>query len=227
MSYHCRCVAKATRRALVVGDLPFLSYQISIDKAVESAGRLIKEGGVAAVKLEGGLPMAATIERLTQVDIPVMGHVGLTPQSFHRMGGHKIQGRISAGANGDLIAGTRERILEDAMAVERAGAFAVVLEGIPAELAAEITAALSIPTIGIGAGPQCDGQILVSTDLLGLNPEFKPRFVKRYAEFGEAAVSAVSHFIDEVHAGVFPAAEHSFGEAVLTQNKSRSGLKLA
>jgi 3-methyl-2-oxobutanoate hydroxymethyltransferase len=226
MIYHSRCVARGVKRALLVGDLPFLSYQTSIERAVESAGRLLKEGGVGAVKLEGGIPMAATIERLVQVDIPVMGHVGLTPQSFHRMGGHKVQGRTSA-PGGDLVAGSRERVFEDALAIERAGAFAVVLEGIPADLAAEITKTLTIPTIGIGAGPECDGQILVSTDLLGLNPEFKPRFVKRYAELGEATRSAVAMYVEEVHSGAFPTSEHSFGDVAQIIAKSRTGLKLA
>ncbi len=206
MIYHCRAVTRAVKRALVVGDLPFMSYQVSVEQALNSAGRLIKEGGVAAVKLEGGMPMAATIERLVAVDIPVMAHIGLTPQSYHRIGGYKLQGREHNG----LKAGTYERILEDARAVEKAGAFAVVVEGVPSELAVEITKEISVPTVGIGAGVGCDGQILVSTDMLGLNPEFNPRFLKRYAELGAVITDAVSDYINEVEQRKFPAAEHSF-----------------
>jgi 3-methyl-2-oxobutanoate hydroxymethyltransferase len=221
--YHSRCVTRAARRALVVGDLPFLSYQVSIERAIESAGRLLKEGGVSAVKLEGGLAMSETIRRIVELDIPVMGHVGLTPQSFHRMGGHKVQGRQSGSSE---IAGTRERVLEDALAVERAGAFACVLEGIPADLGREITAALAIPTIGIGAGADCDGQILVSTDLLGMSTEPSPKFVKRYAELAETITSAVATYAAEVRDGAFPGDEHSFrGNGAGTAKPSK--LKLA
>ena len=210
MLYHCQCVTRGVKRALVVGDLPFLSYQVSVSDAIHSAGRLLKEGGVAAVKLEGGVAMAETIERLVQIDIPVMGHVGLTPQSFHRMGGHKIQGRGRSRAGHKSEVGTRERVLEDARAVEAAGAFALVVEGVPLDLAAEITRSISIPTIGIGAGPHCDGQILVLHDLLGLNPEFTPRFAKRYAKLGETVIEALSDYKREVGAKSFPADEHSF-----------------
>ena len=205
MVYHSRCVSRAVKRALVVGDMPFMSYQQSVEKALESAGRLMKEGGVAAVKLEGGIPMHETIARLVDVDIPVMGHVGLTPQSYHRMGGHKIQGK----KNGSLEAGTYERILNDAIAVEEAGAFSVVLEGVPSELAEEITAELSIPTIGIGAGVECDGQILVTQDMLGMFPDFQPRFVKRYAELASEIQSAVREYITDVQKASFPAEEHT------------------
>src|SRR5512139_2612110 len=163
MVYHCRMVARARRRALLVADLPFLSYQVSVSDAVANAGRLIKDGGAEAVKLEGGVVMADTIRAIAGVDIPVMGHIGLTPQSVHRMGGHKVQGKKRGHAPGE-----RERLLEDAAAVEEAGAFALVLEGIPLDLAAEITERVSIPTIGIGAGARCDGQVLVLHDLLGL-----------------------------------------------------------
>lgn len=216
--YHTRCVTRAVKRALVVADLPFMSYQASLEKALESAGRLLKEGGAAAVKLEGGIAMAETIARMSAVDIPVMGHVGLTPQSYHRMGGHKVQGKLSGSRD---KAGTRERIIDDALAVERAGAFACVLESIPAELAAEITEMLSIPTIGIGAGPACDGQILVSTDLLGLTPDFKPKFVKRFAELGTATVEAVRRYGDEVRAGTYPGPEHSFEGPTKTPARAR------
>jgi 3-methyl-2-oxobutanoate hydroxymethyltransferase len=172
--YHLKMVTRARARALVVGDLPFLSYQVSIEEALRNAGRMMKDGGAEAVKLEGGVNVAATIAALTAVDIPVMGHIGLTPQSVHRMGGHKVQGKKHG-----KMAGGRERLLEDAMAVEEAGAFAVVLEGIPLDLAAEITERLSIPTIGIGAGVHCDGQVLVLHDLLGLFDMFAPKLSKR------------------------------------------------
>jgi 3-methyl-2-oxobutanoate hydroxymethyltransferase len=203
--YHTRMVARARRRALLVADLPFLSYQVSAAEAVANAGRLVKEGGAEAVKLEGGRSMHATIERITAVDIPVVGHVGLTPQSVHRMGGHKVQGRRRGSAPGQ-----RERLVEDALAVEAAGAFAVVLEGIPADLAAEITGRLSIPTIGIGAGPQCDGQILVLHDVLGLTGGFAPKFAKRYADLGGLAGEAIRAYAGEVRSGAFPTAAHSF-----------------
>ena len=203
--YHCRMVARGRKRALLVGDLPFLSYQVSREDALRSAGRLIKEGACEAVKLEGGIPMADTIRALTSVDIPVMAHIGLTPQSVHRMGGHKVQGRKRGRGPGQ-----RERVLADALAVEEAGAFAVVLEGIPLDLAAEITLRLTIPTIGIGAGVHCDGQILVLHDLLGLFDRFTPKFVKRYAELGRAAGDAIGEYVREVRSGAFPDDAHSF-----------------
>ncbi len=203
MAYHCRCVTKGTEYALVVGDMPFMSYQSSPERAVESAGRLMKEGGVAAVKLEGGVHMAPTIERLTQVDIPVMGHVGLTPQSYHRMGGYKLQGTADGKAGKGSAAGSRSRVIEDALAVQEAGAFAVVLECIPADLAQEITRQLDIPTIGIGAGPHCDGQVLVSADMFGFQPK-APSFVKRYAEVGLTIENAAKAYINDVRAGTFP-----------------------
>lgn len=203
--YHSRMVARARRRALIVADLPFLSYQVSPTEAVANAGRLLKDGCAEAVKLEGGCAVADTISRITAVDIPVMGHIGLTPQSVHRMGGHKVQGRRHGHA-----AGQRERVIDDALAVEDAGAFAVVLEGIPLDLAAEITERLSIPTIGIGAGPHCDGQILVLHDVLGLSDGFSPRFAKRYAELHRDARAAIESYAAEVRAGTFPTAAHSF-----------------
>lgn len=218
MVYHTRCVARATKHALLIADLPFLSYQASEEQAVLSAGRLLKEGRASAVKLEGGVPLSATIKKLTAIDIPVMGHVGLTPQSFHRMGGHKVQGRSRDG----LKAGSFERIIEDALAVQEAGAFSVVLEGIPEELAGEITGRLSIPTIGIGAGPFCDGQILVSYDLLGLDPDHAPRFVKRFAEMGMLAVEAVREYRDEVRGGLFPNDEHSFRLSTGSKRKGQT-----
>jgi 3-methyl-2-oxobutanoate hydroxymethyltransferase len=201
MLYHCRCVSKAVSRALVVGDLPFMSYQPSIQTAVESACRMLKEGKVSAVKLEGGIAVYDTIARLTELDIPVVGHIGLTPQSYHRMGGHKKQG-LERG-NG-AKAGSRERIMADARAVANAGAFAVVLEGIPADLAYEISVELEIPTIGIGAGSDCSGQILVINDLLGLCVQSPPSFVKQYANFANDAVKALRQYSEEVKSGEFP-----------------------
>jgi 3-methyl-2-oxobutanoate hydroxymethyltransferase len=206
--YHTRMVARGAGRALVVGDLPFGSYQTGPDRAVESAIRLVKDGGAQCVKLEGGVAMAETIARITSVDVPVVGHVGLTPQSVHRIGGHRVQGRRHGTAPGG-----RERVLEDAKAVEAAGAFAVVLECIPLDLAAEITAALSIPTIGIGAGPHCDGQVLVLHDLVGFNDAWTPRFAKRYAELGRAVVQA-ARVLRRVKGGTFPTEAHAFAPQV-------------
>lgn len=205
MVYHCRMVARARRRALLVADLPFLSYQASPVEAISNAGRLIKEGAAEAVKLEGGVAIADTIRAIATVDIPVMGHIGLTPQSVHRMGGHKVQGK----RRGDK-AGQRDRVIEDALAVEDAGAFAVVLEGIPLDLAAEISERLSIPTIGIGAGPHCDGQILVMHDVLGLCDRYAPKFSKRYAELWTTAAAAIGDYAREVRSGAFPTDAHSF-----------------
>ena len=201
MVYHCACVARGLRSAHLVGDLPFMSYQLGPNEALRSAGRLIQEGRVQSVKLEGGVRAAASIEAIVGAGIPVVGHVGLTPQSVHAMGGFRVQGRSDEDG---------ERIMADALAVEAAGAFCVVLEGIPAGLAAEITARLSIPTIGIGAGAECDGQVLVCNDLLGLNLDFAPRFVKRYASLEETAVGALQQFAAEVRSGDFPGPEHSF-----------------
>lgn len=203
--YHTRMVVRGRKRALVVADMPFLSYQVSPEDALRNAGRLIKEGGAEAVKLEGGISVAETVERLTRVDIPVMGHIGLTPQSVHRMGGHRVQGRREGRGPG-----CRERLLEDARALERAGAFAMVLEGIPAPLAREITAAVSVPTIGIGAGPDCDGQVLVMHDMLGLSASFVPRFAKTYANLWQEASGAASAYIREVRERTFPAPEHCY-----------------
>ena len=200
MIYHTRLVARGVTRAMVIGDMPFGSYQVSSEEAVRSAIRFVKEGGAQAVKLEGGRNSAAAIERIVAAEIPVMGHVGLTPQAVHRMGGFRVQGRGEKG---------RARVIEDALAVEQAGAFAVVLEGMPSALAAEITARLEIPTIGIGAGAHCDGQVLVMHDLLGLN-EWTPAFVKQYANLGAAASQAARAFADEVVNGKFPDEEHSY-----------------
>lgn len=203
MAYHVRLVARAQPAALIVGDLPFGSYQVSPQQAVESSIRLMKEGA-ECVKLEGGMVMADTIEAITRVDIPVMGHIGLTPQSYHRMGGHKVQGKKAG-----FEAGGRERLLEDAHAVEQAGACAVVVEGVPRELAKEITGKLSIPTIGIGAGPDCDGQVLVLHDVLGLS-EMALKFTKHYADLRHEAIRATEQYVADVRNGAWPDDEHSF-----------------
>jgi 3-methyl-2-oxobutanoate hydroxymethyltransferase len=205
MIYHTRMVARARRRALVVADMPFLTYQVSPAEAVANAGRLVKEGGAEAVKLEGGIAVAEAIARISAVDIPVVGHIGLTPQSVHRMGGHKVQGRRRGQAPGQ-----RERLIEDALAVQDAGAFAVVLEGIPLDLAAELTRTLSIPTIGIGAGIHCDGQILVMHDVLGLCDRYAPKFAKRYADVWHTAKEAMCDYAREVRSGAFPTPAQSF-----------------
>jgi 3-methyl-2-oxobutanoate hydroxymethyltransferase len=203
MVYHCRSVARCLTRPLLIGDLPFGSYQISPAQALESSIRLVKEGRVEVVKLEGGVHMADTIAAITRVDIPVMGHIGLTPQSYHRMGGHKVQGRKAEGA------GSRERVIEDALAVEAAGAMGIVIEGVPLGLAEEITAMVSIPTIGIGAGPHCDGQVLVLHDVLGLS-DLSLRFTKKYGDLRTAAIDAMQAYAAEVRTGTFPDEEHAY-----------------
>ena len=200
--YHCRAVARGTRRAHLVGDMPFLSWQVSTEQALTNAGRFLSEGGAQSVKLEGGVDAAPTIERIVHAGIPVMAHVGLTPQSVHAMGGFRVQGKTEDAA---------ARVLADAKAVAEAGAYSLVLEGIPTDLAKRITDEVAIPTIGIGAGPHCDGQVLVCYDLLGLTRDMKPKFVKRYAEFFEEGVAAARRYGDEVRAGVFPSEEYSFG----------------
>jgi 3-methyl-2-oxobutanoate hydroxymethyltransferase len=201
MVYHCAAVARGARRAHVVGDMPFMSYQVSVPDAVRNAGRLVAEGGAHAVKLEGGQEVAATVAAISRASIPVMGHIGLTPQSVHKMGGYVVQGRDEEAA---------ERLLEDALALERAGAYALVLEGVPLELGREITEQLDIPTIGIGAGVHCDGQVLVCYDLLGMDDSFKPKFVRRYEQLSMRIRNAVQHFVEDVRAGTFPAAQESF-----------------
>lgn len=201
MIYHTRAVVRGTSTALVVADMPFMSYQTDIADARRNAGRLIKEGGAHAVKLEGGTNCAATIAALTAIDIPVIGHIGLTPQSIHRMGGYRVQGRQDEQA---------EQLRDDARAVQRAGACAVVLEGIPAALGAEISAELQIPTIGIGAGVDCDGQVLVIHDILGLCEKYSPKFVKRYSDVAQIISDSVQSYISDVKQGAFPTDEHSF-----------------
>jgi 3-methyl-2-oxobutanoate hydroxymethyltransferase len=197
MIYHSRLVARGVRRSLLVADLPFMTFQVSPQQALENAGRLIKEGGAHAVKLEGGVRSADAIKAITRADIPVMGHVGLTPQSVRRFGGFRVQ-RDEA------------RLLEDALATQEAGAFAVVVECVPAEVAQKITAALKVPTIGIGAGAGCDGQVLVTHDMLGLFDDIRPRFVKQFADIGGEIIRAAENYCREVREGTFPAPEHSF-----------------
>jgi 3-methyl-2-oxobutanoate hydroxymethyltransferase len=199
--YHTRAVVRGAARAHVVADMPFMSYQADPVEAFRNAGRLIKEGGAHSVKLEGGEEYAPLVEKLVRAGIPVMGHVGLTPQSVHAMGGFKVQGREPAEA---------ARILRDAKALEAAGAYAVVLEGVPVELARVVTEALSIPTIGIGAGADCDGQVLVIYDLLGMFDGFVPKFVKQYARLGDAVAEAVGTYREEVRAGTFPEDRHTY-----------------
>ena len=199
--YHAAMVSRAARRALVVGDMPFGTYHRSAEEAVDSACRLVKEGGVHSVKLEGGERVADRIEAIVRLDIPVMGHVGLTPQSIHRMGGYRVQGR-----EGD----SRDQVLRDARAVQSAGAFAVVLEGVPKDLGAEITSELSIPTIGIGAGVDCDGQVLVLHDLLGLGEEPPPRFARQYVSVAEIVSKAAGMYAEDVREGKFPSDHESY-----------------
>lgn len=201
MLYHTRAVTRSVTQALVVADMPFMSYQADLAEARRNAGRLIKEGGAQAVKLEGGVNVAETIRAIVAMDVPVVGHIGLTPQSVHRMGGYRVQGREEAQAN---------QLLADARAVADAGACAVVIEAIPARLAGEITAALSIPTIGIGAGVDCDGQVLVIHDILGLCEKYSPKFVKRYADVSGTIRQGIDDYIREVKEGSFPGPEHSF-----------------
>jgi 3-methyl-2-oxobutanoate hydroxymethyltransferase len=201
MVYHCRAVTRAVKRAHVVGDLPFMSYQGSWEDAVRNAGRLVAEGGVGSVKLEGGEEFAEVVGRIVRASIPVMGHLGLTPQSVHKMGGYVVQGKDEQQAR---------KILHDALALQEAGCYALVLEGVPMELAEQITRRLQIPTIGIGAGVHCDGQVLVCYDLLGLNPDFKPKFVKRYADLYGGIKGAAEAFFQEVRERTFPDEAHSF-----------------
>ena len=201
MIYHARAVRRGSRESLVFVDLPFLSYQVTIQEAIRNAGQVLKETGAQGVKLEGGEAMAETIRALVRVGIPVMGHIGLTPQSIHQMGGYRVQGRSPE---------TRERLLADALFVEEAGACSVVLELVPAAVSAEVTRLVAIPTIGIGAGPGCDGQVLVLHDMLGLNEGFAPRFLKKYAELAGTVRQAADQFATEVRAGRYPGKEHSF-----------------
>lgn len=201
MIYHTKMVSRAVKNAMVIGDMPFMSYQASIEEAVRNAGRFLKEAGASAIKLEGGASVKEHIHAMTKADIPVMAHIGLTPQAIHRMGGYKIQGKTEDAAR---------RLSEEAHIVEDAGAFALLLEAIPSGLAEKITEELSIPTIGIGAGPHCDGQVLVIHDVLGLFERFVPKFVKRYANLKETSLKALIAYRDEIEKGTFPSEDHSF-----------------
>ena len=201
MIHHSKAVGRAVKNAFLIGDMPFMSYQVSLSQCLQNAGKFIKEGSVKAVKLEGGKSIADKIEALVNNGIPVMGHVGLTPQFIHKFGGYKVQGKDPKSA---------EQILEDARAVEKAGAFSIVLEGVPSTLGKQITETLSIPTIGIGAGPYCDGQILVIHDLLGMSGEFKPKFVRRYANLEKNILQAVRDYKEDVQKGSFPSREESY-----------------
>lgn|SRR5574341_135398 len=201
MLYHTKSVSMAAKRALVVGDMPFLSYQTSFTDAICNAGRFLKEGGAAGVKIEGGLEMIETIKKIIEVGIPVMGHIGLVPQSIHKFGKYSVQGKDSK---------SQKYLLDSALALEEAGCFSIVLESIPQDLAKKISQSRKIPTIGIGAGPDCDGQVLVINDILGLYEEFKPKFARRYAELSQEIRKAVKNYYDDVKNGKFPSAEESF-----------------
>jgi 3-methyl-2-oxobutanoate hydroxymethyltransferase len=201
MIHHTRAVARGSLKALIVADLPFLSYQVSQESALANAGRLLKEGNAQAVKLEGGREHAEIVRKMTLSGIPVMAHLGLTPQSIHQLGGYKVQGKKEDAA---------EKMMKDATILEEAGAFSLVLECVPEKLAAEITRALSIPTIGIGAGVSCDGQVLVVNDMLGMNDRMTPKFVKKYAQLSHEIKNAARRYVSEVKTGAFPDADHSF-----------------
>ncbi len=201
MIYHTKMVSRATKNAMVIGDMPFMSYHKSVEDAVSNAGRFLKEAGASAVKLEGGAEVAEHIRAMTRADIPVMAHIGLTPQSIHRMSGYKVQGKTDEAA---------KKLIEEAHAVEDAGAFSLLLEAIPMKLAEKITSELTIPTIGIGAGAHCDGQVLVLHDVIGLFERFVPKFVKKYANMKDDVLSAVKKYKEEVEDGVFPSDKESF-----------------
>lgn len=201
MIYHTKMVTRATKKAMVVGDMPYMSYQISKEQCLANAGRFLKEGGANAVKLEGGGEVADLIRALTRAEIPVMAHIGLTPQAIHRMGGYKVQGKTEESA---------QRLIDDAQRLQDAGAFSIVLEAIPSDLAKSITSMLEIPTIGIGAGQFCDGQVLVLHDVIGLFDRFVPKFVKTYINVREPILNALRQYKKEVEGGIFPSEEHSF-----------------
>jgi 3-methyl-2-oxobutanoate hydroxymethyltransferase len=219
MLHHTKAVVRSTSRALIVADLPFMSYQADRQEAMRNAGRLLQEGGAQAVKLEGGTRVASTVRRIVEAGIPVMGHIGLTPQSINQLGGYRVQGKTSReGA----------RLLEDALDLEAAGAFAIVLELVPTPLASLVTQQLRVPTIGIGAGAGCDGQVLVLHDMLGLTTDFKPRHAKRYVEAAQVMQKAVERFMEEVQLGTFPAGEHTttMGESLLPEPSRRGRFEL-
>jgi 3-methyl-2-oxobutanoate hydroxymethyltransferase len=214
MLHHTRAVVRGTKSAMVIGDMPFMTYHVSTDAALMNAGRFIQAGGAQAVKLEGGVTVAEKVKRIVECGIPVMGHIGMTPQSFNQFGGFKVQGKTEESA---------ARLLDDARALEQAGAFAMVLETIPAQLARVITEKVGIPTIGIGAGPDCDGQVQVCNDILGSYNDFVPRHTKRYANLSEVIRGAVTQYRDEVRSRAFPTGEQSYtiDEGLLTALKSR------
>jgi len=216
MLYHTGIVVRAVKRAMVVFDMPFMSYQESIEQAKRNAGLAVKQAGAEAVKLEGGANMAPVIEAIAGIDIPVVAHIGLTPQSIHRMGGYKVQGRSAA---------QKKRLLADAKAVEKAGAFCLVMECIPAPAAKEITASLKIPTIGIGCGPDCSGQVLVWHDVLGVYPGRKMTFVKKYTDLHRVITKAVNSYVKDIRKGVFPGPEHCFGAVAKTAKKKAAKKK--
>ncbi len=214
MLHHTKAVVRGTRKAMVIGDMPFMSYHISSEDALRNAARFIQQGGAQAVKLEGGVTVAEKVRSIVSCGIPVMGHIGLTPQSIHQLGGHRRQGKTPEAA---------KKLVKDAQALEEAGAFAIVLETIPAQLATFITHSIDIPTIGIGAGAGCDGQVLVINDLLGSFTDFVPRHAKQYARLGDIMSNAITQYYNEVKAGTFPTEEHSFSmdESILTELKER------
>ena len=201
MLHHCKAVARGAKHPLLVGDMPFMSYQVDVKEAVRNAGRFLKEGGMDVIKLEGGRGMAPTVEAIVDAGIPVMGHIGLTPQTISKLGGYRVQGKDVA---------TAKALIDDGLALEDAGAFSLILEAIPGPVAKLITERVSIPTIGIGAGPDCDGQVLVIHDLIGLFDRFVPRFVKQYAQIFPVIVEALESYRDEVIAGAFPGPEHDY-----------------
>ncbi|PKM95157.1 MAG: 3-methyl-2-oxobutanoate hydroxymethyltransferase [Firmicutes bacterium HGW-Firmicutes-1] len=210
MIYHCRAVARGVKNAMIIGDMPFLSYHISVEESIRNAGRIIQQGKAHAVKLEGGVQVVDKVKAIIAAQIPVMGHIGLTPQSVHVFGGYKVQGRHAEQA---------QKLIEDAKALEAAGVFAIVLEAIPENLAKIITESINVPTIGIGAGKYCDGQVLVTNDLLGLYSDLSPKFVKQYANLSDIIKDAVKQYATEVKAVEFPEAKHAFSidEAVLSK----------
>jgi 3-methyl-2-oxobutanoate hydroxymethyltransferase len=201
MLHHCKAVARGARNPLLVGDMPFMSYQVDVKEAIRNAGRFLKEGGMDVIKLEGGRDMAPTVKAIVDAGIPVMGHIGLTPQTVSKLGGYRVQGRDVA---------TAKALIDDALALEDAGAFSLILEAIPGPVAKLITERVSIPTIGIGAGPDCDGQVLVIHDLIGLFDRFVPKFVKQYANIFPTITGALEDYRDEVIAGTFPGPEHGY-----------------
>jgi 3-methyl-2-oxobutanoate hydroxymethyltransferase len=214
MLHHTKAVVRGTKQALIVGDMPFMTYHASVEDAMRNAARFIQEAGAQAIKLEGGVTVAEKVKRVVECGIPVMGHIGLTPQSVHQLGGHKVQGRSPEAAL---------RILKDAQALEEAGVFAMVLESVPAPLSAMITEKVGVPTIGIASGPYCDGQVQIINDILGSFTDFVPRHAKQYAKLADTIRSAVSEYNDEVRAGTFPTKKHSFSmdESILAELKAR------